>query len=163
MKRIFVDIERCLACRSCEMACAIKHTEGKNLLNFIKAEHRAKPRLKVQGDTERAFPLQCRHCEEPFCVDACIAGAITKDPVSGLVTMDEDKCVGCWTCVMVCPFGVVRPSQEGKVAIRCDLCQDEDEPVCVAACPTGALFFGELEEFKKLVEERKETKKHIVS
>jgi carbon-monoxide dehydrogenase iron sulfur subunit len=163
MKRIFVDIDRCLGCRSCEIACAVQHTEGKNLLSLIKAKIRPKPRVKVQGDKERNFPLQCRHCEKPFCVDACIAGGIKKDPKTGLVTMDEDKCVGCWTCVMVCPFGVIRPSKDGKIAVRCDLCQDEDEPACVVACPTGAIFFGELEEFKKLLEERTEKKKVVSS
>jgi carbon-monoxide dehydrogenase iron sulfur subunit len=55
---------------------------------------------------------------------------------------------------MVCPFGVVRPSGEGKVALRCDHCQGEEIPACVEACPTKALFFGEAEDFKKKVEKK---------
>jgi len=57
---------------------------------------------------------------------------------------------------MVCPFGVIRPAKERKIALRCDLCQEREEPACVTACPTKALFFGELEEFKEKFLERKE-------
>jgi len=60
---------------------------------------------------------------------------------------------------MVCPFGVIKPGKEQKIALRCDLCQDKEEPACVAACPTKALFFGEISEFKKKVRSRRLTRK----
>lgn len=152
MKRIFVDLDRCLACRSCEIACAMEHSQSKDLFSAIQEEPKPVPRIAVGEDVRhRTFPVQCRHCEEPYCIDACISGAITKDPETGLVISDENKCVGCWMCVMVCPYGVIRPSKEHKIALRCDLCQDREIPACVAACPTKSLFFGEPEEFSKTI------------
>ena len=162
MKRLFVDVERCLSCRSCEIACAVEHSNSKELFSSLKEEPKPRPRTKVERDTKlQTFPLQCRHCEEPYCIDACISGAVSKDPETGLVLLDEDKCVGCWMCVMVCPFGVIRPAKEKKIALRCDLCQDKEIPACVAACPTRALFFGELEDFKKKLLERKNSKSKV--
>jgi carbon-monoxide dehydrogenase iron sulfur subunit len=154
MKQLFINIDKCLACRSCEIACAVAHSDSKDLFLAIHEEPKALPRMKVEkGSRLRTFPLQCRHCEEPYCIDACISGAISKDPETGLVISDEEKCVGCWMCVMVCPFGVIRPGgkadKQGKIALKCDLCQDEDEPACVKACPTKAIFFGEPEDFKE--------------
>lgn len=157
MKRIFVDIDKCLGCRSCEIACAVEHSVSKDLFRAIQEDPLPKPRADVQQDIRRSsFPLQCRHCEEPYCVDACISGAIRKDPETGLVISDEEKCVGCWMCVMVCPWGVIRPArvfirgEEKKAALSCDLCQGREVPACVEACPTGCLHFEEMEEFRKV-------------
>lgn len=156
MKRVFVDLDKCLGCHSCTIACAVEHSLAKDLFMAIKEDPFPRPRIKIgTGKEGNSFPLQCRHCEEPYCVDACIAGAIRKNPETGLVLTDEEKCVGCWMCVMVCPFGTIRPSlvpdKREEVAIRCDLCQDRETLACVEACPTGALFFGETEEFRKVV------------
>jgi carbon-monoxide dehydrogenase iron sulfur subunit len=44
---------------------------------------------------------------------------------------------------MVCPFGVIDVTRDGKAVVKCDLCIERtkagQEPACVAACPTGAL------------------------
>jgi len=159
MKRVFVDLDKCLGCHSCMIACAVEHSSTKDLFTAVYEKPLPRARIEVKAGKEGSnFPLQCRHCEEPYCVDACIAGAIRKDVKTGLVLADEEKCVGCWMCVMVCPFGVIRPSllvgKQEKTAVRCDLCQDREIPACVEACPTGALFFGEIEDFKKAVSSR---------
>lgn len=164
MKRVFVDLNKCFACMSCMVACAEEHSVSKDLFKPIQEYLFPKARIRVKATREReGFPLQCRHCEEPYCVDACIAGAIRKDPDSGLIRVDEEKCVGCWTCVMVCPFGVLWPSllpdKKQKIAVNCDLCQDREIPACVEACPTGALFSSEIEELKKTANSAKEREK----
>ena len=74
-----------------------------------------------------------------------MTGALTKDPETGATVHDEDKCVGCWMCVMVCPFGAIRPGAEDKIAVKCDMCPDEDGFECVDACPTGALIICDVE------------------
>jgi carbon-monoxide dehydrogenase iron sulfur subunit len=58
----------------------------------------------------------------------------------GTVLPDESRCLGCWTCMMVCPYGAIRRSPAADpVAVKCDLCADLDEPACVANCPNRAL------------------------
>ena len=85
-----------------------------------------------------------------------MAGAMTKDLVSGEVTCNPDKCVGCWMCVMVCPFGAVRPGE--IYTVKCDMCPDRDGAVaCVEACPTGALFAATPEEFQKILKTKRST------
>ena len=137
MKKVYFDSVKCLGCHSCAFACAVEHSESKDAM---RAHLEAMPpvaRRKVQLCEGRSLTVACRHCEPAPCVEACIAGAMRKR--DGRVQCDEDKCVGCWMCVMVCPFDAVRP---GRVfAVKCDSCAERSEgPVCVAACPTGALF-----------------------
>jgi carbon-monoxide dehydrogenase iron sulfur subunit len=79
---------------------------------------------------------------------ACIAGAISRS-MAGVVTTDKDKCIGCWTCVMVCPHGVIGRHLEENKAYRCDRCPDHDVPACVNACPTHALVFESVSEYSR--------------
>jgi carbon-monoxide dehydrogenase iron sulfur subunit len=41
-----------------------------------------------------------------------MTGAMSRDEKTGAVLHDQEKCVGCWMCVMVCPFGVTKPDHE---------------------------------------------------
>lgn len=94
----------------------------------------------------RSIALQCRHCEEPLCAHACISGGITRDPDTGVIASNPDKCVACWSCIMVCPFGVIARYEDCRRAVKCDHCPDRDGPACVEACPTRALVFCEPQE-----------------
>ncbi len=143
MKKIYYNIKKCLSCKSCELACAIGHSKSKDLFLFVKNREKTKPAVKVHFVDNKNFPMACRHCEDHPCVGACIAGALTYDKEKGKVIHDKDKCVGCWMCVMVCPYGAIRPDKDTKIPIRCDLCEGEDEPRCVGACPTGAIIWEE--------------------
>lgn len=75
-----------------------------------------------------------------------------RNPETGVVTSDPEKCVGCRTCVSMCPFGAVRVEDVAgrMIAVKCDLCGEEigqaGEPRCVAACPNRALIYVESEE-----------------
>ena len=64
----------------------------------------------------------------------------------GVVCIDKNKCVGCYTCVLVCPYGALRPSPEGPME-KCELCVNNScgEPACVAGCPNRAIIFAEKE------------------
>ncbi|MCA9951911.1 MAG: 4Fe-4S binding protein, partial [Anaerolineales bacterium] len=85
---------------------------------------------------------------DPSCVSACTVGALQKSD-SGIVTYDEDRCIGCRYCMYACPFEV--PNFEWDIQmpliVKCDMCVSrlgagEGEPACAATCPTDAIMFG---------------------
>ena len=147
MKRIYVNEEYCISCRLCEIHCLVQHSQSKKIIKAFKEETpRATPRLFIEEKGPLSFAMPCRHCTEPLCVEACITGAMHRDVVTGAVLCDEDKCVGCWTCIMVCPFGVIQRSlTDRKAASKCDLCYGEEAPACVTHCPNEALVLGEID------------------
>ena len=100
--------------------------------------------MKLEVNKPVSFAIQCRHCEDAPCVTACLSSAMKKDEETGLVTHDPEKCIGCWTCIMVCPFGAIKMDSSGKVVSKCDLCAELEVPACVANCPNGALVYKEV-------------------
>ncbi len=143
MKQIYVNEEYCIGCRLCEIHCAVQHSRSKKIIKAFKEEApRALARVLVEEEGPLSFAMQCRHCEDAPCIEACMVGAMHRDEETGAVLCDEDRCVGCWMCVMVCPFGAIQRNLVGnKVASKCDLCYGEEMPVCVANCPNEALTF----------------------
>ena len=119
----------------------MQHSKSKKIVKAFKREFpRVLPRILVEEKGYLSFAVQCRHCEEAPCIEACITGAMHRDKTTGAVLCNEDRCVGCWMCIMVCPFGVIKRNLERKkIASKCDLCQGEEMPVCVANCPNEAL------------------------
>ncbi len=104
--------------------------------------------------------VACRNCEPAPCVDACITGAMSKE--TGLVECDSERCVACWMCVMVCPFGAVSPDK--MIAMKCDFCTHKgDSTACAEACPTGALFPADPAEYKEELRRRRKAQKDIIS
>ena len=160
MKRIVADPKRCLACRTCELACALAHAAAEDLLEAIRAEG-ARPRIYIESAGRLAVPLQCRHCEDAPCVRVCPSGALWRPDDAGPVLVQQDRCIGCAFCVEACPFGVIRvarqvradASENGLVVIKCDLCQQRQAaglpPACVTSCPVRALSFEAVEEGAK--------------
>jgi carbon-monoxide dehydrogenase iron sulfur subunit len=65
-----------------------------------------------------------------------------KNPANGVVSVDIEKCVGCWTCVVACPYGALVQDTNKKIVAKCDFCAGQDIPVCVANCPNEALVLS---------------------
>ncbi len=149
MERIYCDLRRCLACGACELACAVEHSSSKDLFQAALREESPAKRRDVQPAIRGNISLGCHHCDPAPCVDACITGAMHKE--NGVTLVDQERCVGCWMCIMACPFGVITPSKL-EVALKCDLCPEREGYACVEACPTEALFAGEFEQFKEQLE-----------
>ncbi len=142
-KKVYSRPEYCMACHLCEVYCITAHSKSQDIVKAFKREQlRPLPRLHVEEKGPMSFALACRHCDEPLCVYSCLTGALTKDPQTGIVSVNTEKCVGCWTCVIACPYGAIAPDQERKQASKCDLCFHLDMPACVANCPNGALIWG---------------------
>lgn len=143
MKKVYPKEEVCIGCRLCEIWCIVEHSKSKDILKAYKEEKPRKlSRVYVEERQPLSFAVQCRHCIDAPCVDACLTGAMHKDK-SGIVLVDENKCIGCNTCIMVCPFGVIRRGADKKVVSKCDLCIGEETPACVANCPNEALVYEE--------------------
>jgi carbon-monoxide dehydrogenase iron sulfur subunit len=100
------------------------------------------PRVRVERRGETCFAVQCRHCDEPWCIYSCLTGAMSRDLRTGAVTSDSEKCIGCWTCIVACPYGALTRDAGRKVVAKCDLCPGETVPVCVANCPNEALVLS---------------------
>jgi anaerobic carbon-monoxide dehydrogenase iron sulfur subunit len=168
MKDLMIRPERCMGCRSCEIACAVAHSKSKNLFSALGEQPAPKKRIHVDctPNLEISIPITCRHCEDAPCVSVCPTKALSQDTITSVVSHDPKLCVDCWTCSMVCPRffplyrlilvigcwtssmscnrGVI--SRQTDAGIKCDLCQGRELPACVEACPTRALVFTEIEE-----------------
>lgn len=149
-KEVLIRYDRCLGCKSCELACAVAHSASKSLSGAISHDEKPRKRVFVHQVDDKKIPMNCRHCEDAPCIDACITGAMYRT-ADGTVTNEGGKqgCIGCWMCVMVCPYGVIRSLPQERKALKCDRdCLDENgAPACVRACPTGALMYTEVELF----------------
>lgn len=144
MNRVYVKEEACIGCHLCEVYCQVAHSKSKDLVKAFKREvPKPLPRLRVEGKGVISFSVRCQQCSEAPCVQACLTGALKRDKEKGVVIADEEKCIGCWTCILVCPFGAITQDTHRGKALRCDLCQGEEIPVCVANCPNEALVYVE--------------------
>lgn len=145
LKEVFVRQERCLGCKSCELACAVAHSRSGSL--FASLGESQNPRKRIYADywQGRNFIINCRHCEEPLCARVCPTHALSKDLASGKVMQADERCIGCGMCQLACPFGVISRYLESKKTVKCDGCPDREIPACVGACPTRALLYVDSE------------------
>ena len=141
MKRIYVNEKWCLGCHLCEYNCAFAGSAETDMVKALKDVH-INPRIRIEEEGNIHFAVSCRHCTDPLCVKSCIAGALSKK--DGVVCIDQNKCVGCHTCVLVCPYGALMPSESG-VMQKCELCIENagGKPACVQGCPNKAIIFEE--------------------
>jgi molybdopterin-containing oxidoreductase family iron-sulfur binding subunit len=160
-----IDLKRCIGCDACTIACRQTKGTTKGILyaKILKYE------LGRYPDAKLAFlPVLCMHCAEPPCEEVCPTGATIKRE-DGIVVIDPQKCIGCNSCVIACPYGARNSFRvkltyfEGKKTAfeishekahisgkveKCDFCLDRlkagREPACVRACPADARIFGDL-------------------
>ena len=157
------DTSKCIGCRGCQVACkqwnqlpagqTINRGTYQNPADLGPNTWllvRIKEIVDEKGNPEWLFRKDgCMHCTEAICEKVCPAGARFRLE-SGAIGTDNEKCVGCQSCVSACPFGKPRYSEEANKAYKCNLCADRVQnnllPACVKACPTGALMFGNKDE-----------------
>ena len=89
MKVIGIRNDRCLGCKTCELYCAAERgSESKTLLGAVQETPLPQPRVCVEGASGAAFPLQCRHCLQAPCLDACLTGLEAQAAQAGIATGD---------------------------------------------------------------------------
>jgi Fe-S-cluster-containing hydrogenase component 2 len=96
------------------------------------------------------FPIVCNQCENAYCMNVCPTKAIKRD-ASDVVTIDTQKCIACGLCAEYCPINMIVLDPETGKAFKCELCQGN--PLCIKACPTGALEFIKKESFRGKINE----------
>lgn len=156
-----IDLSRCKNAGKCRNACTKMHglEEGRS---YIKVH-------KMQDSETTApywMPATCFHCDNPPCVKVCPVGATFKMS-DGIVSIDNEKCVGCRFCMAACSYSArIFNWEEPKTATaalgegghhcgthkvgtveKCDFCphmtRKGELPKCVTACPNGVFYFGD--------------------
>ncbi|MCI8513545.1 MAG: 4Fe-4S dicluster domain-containing protein [Lachnospiraceae bacterium] len=143
----YFDLTRCTGCKTCQIACKDKNrldigTIFRNVRDFETGRY---PDVDCYH-----YSSSCNHCETPACLTICPTGAIYKAD-DGAVIIDAELCDGCGKCAEICPYEVPKILPEG-IAGKCDSCKvrrDKGEnPLCVDACQTRCLKFGDLDELE---------------
>jgi Fe-S-cluster-containing dehydrogenase component len=143
-KFLAVDLDACVRCYSCEIAC--RQENGLSLETQSRwCRVQTIPSREVGGELHLDFvPVMCLQCEDPRCAQFCPVEAIDKKE-DGRVLIDEEKCIGCRQCVPGCPYGAMYFNEGTRKAGKCDLCSSRVEsgiePSCVQHCIGGALRF----------------------
>ncbi len=131
---ILVEPTQCNGCLECVDACRRKMAPQHSKVAPV-------ARIAIRSVDGLNIPLLCHNCAEAPCAIACMTACRIRTG-SGWVQTDYERCVGCWMCVMACPFGVIVPVYEEELARKCDGCVEDATPACVAACKPGALRRG---------------------
>lgn len=146
----YFDMTRCSGCGTCVYAC-----KNRLDLGMVGVSPRRVGRYEVG-----AFPqvqgysvtVSCNHCENPACVSSCPTGAMYKSE-DGTVLHNDATCIGCRSCIMACPYGSPQYLEAEGMVVKCDTCKALRDagmnPVCVNACPSRALDFGDLDELRQ--------------
>ena len=162
LKAIFRDMDTCVDCKACIIACKIKHMshpyvdlpilaepKGRNLINI----YQSGPELRGDRVYQAFVSIACMHCSEAPCIKVCPTSAIYKDTETRVTLVDREKCIGCKACLWVCPYAAPTFDGSGKLVL-CDLCIDRlkegKKTACEAACPAQAIFVGTPEEIAEI-------------
>lgn len=133
-RQICIDYDKCVGCRTCEAVCSLGHDDqirpSTSRISVIRWEY--------QG---RSVAIHCHQCDPAPCLAACPTGAMRRDRELGRQVIDSRRCIGCKSCVFICPFGAAAFNAHTGRSIKCDLC--DGDPLCVAFCAYGALTFTE--------------------
>lgn len=132
-KILMISPEKCIGCRSCELACSFSRT------NEFNPKHSAVTVI-TYDEAAISVPVMCMQCEDAFCVKVCPVGASRKTE-TGAVVIDDNKCIGCKMCLSVCPLGNISFNPVEKKIIKCNLCNGD--PECAKFCPSGAIQYKE--------------------
>ena len=150
-----VDLDLCVGCRACVVACKAENEAPVGVLRRRVVE--------VEGSNNSLAFLhnQCYHCVQPPCIEVCPSGATYQDD-NGVVRLDREVCIGCGYCVPACPYEARTYSGEVGFVHKCDMCAHrlaEGLPsACVEICPAQCLYYGDLDDPQSAISQLLATK-----
>jgi len=139
-----IDLRRCVGCHACSVSCKTEHDVALGV--FRTRVHY----LERPGREQLSFfPMLCMHCQEAPCIPACPTESISR-LADGRVNIDQNTCKSSQDCLSACPYGAISLDPQTQLADKCDFCAQRTDvgldPACVAACPSGTLRFGDLDD-----------------
>lgn len=166
-----INLHRCVGCRTCSISCKMENhvADGNLRMRVLNDDEQLVydiPKGEYPALTMTWTPVPCQHCDNPPCVDVCPTGASIKQE-NGIVTVDEETCIGCESCVQACPYGARQLDQNTNVVDKCTMCAHRLEngistTMCQITCPGRAIEVGDLDdetsEIAKIVREHAVTR-----
>ena len=157
----YFDQTRCISCNACTVSCKDWNQVNPGPVRWRKQENHEKNNGVSVFEN---LTMSCNHCEEPACLTACAANAITKTD-KGIVIVDRNKCQALKACITACPFAPPHTADDLQEAKKCEnwvvdhpmqkckYCweriEDGNSPVCVSACPVRALDYGDIDDLQR--------------
>lgn len=102
---LLMDMELCVRCGNCSLACHRQHGNSRLLRRGISLTRPEKQ--KKNAHTQFLLnPSVCMHCMDPECMTGCPTGAIGRFP-GGYVDINPATCIGCGDCATQCPYDAI--------------------------------------------------------
>jgi protein NrfC len=160
------DTTKCFGCGACTVACT--QTNAADLMLHEDKGWQAMPsnirRVELNHlDKPALLLVQCQHCSNAPCVKTCPFGAMYNDEATGLVKLDEKRCIGCSYCVAACPYNVRWKHPVKGLPMKCmgKACEEKvaagELPSCVSVCPVDARAFGDINDPSSTISRRVRT------
>ena len=141
-----IDNRTCIGCHACTVACKSEHDVpiGVNRTHVKYIETGTYP------NSSREFRVhRCNHCEDSPCTDICPTSALYSRE-DGIVDFDDERCIGCKSCMQACPYDALYIDPNKGTAAKCNYCahriEAAYEPACVVVCPTESIISGDLDD-----------------
>src|SRR5216684_2324707 len=132
---LVMDMDLCIRCGNCSLACHKVHGQSRLLRRGI---HIERPQQIGKEAVQHVLaPSVCMHCKDPECLTGCPTGAIFRDP-KGQVDIDSHTCIGCFDCATQCPYNAITMvPRDAKGIVTFDLFGTLKKTLSFAAAPVA--------------------------